>query len=159
MAQWITFLIFGGFGFAMLYIGATQWRLQRRLMANARPIRVQIVRSEVFASASADTDRRLNRSTSTNTYRPEIAFRYEYEGKEYQSDLLHPTIIVRGYASRKAAAEELKPYPIGARVIAYLDPDRPDKAFLTKENSAGPIVFFVIGVVLPPLAWIVGGYI
>ena len=82
VAQWITFVIFGGGGLALLYVGVTQYFLQRRLMANAIAIEVEIIKSEI-----------------------------------------------------------------------------PTKLFLKKEEFAGPAVFIIIGIVLPPLAWIVGKYV
>jgi hypothetical protein len=82
MARWITFLIFGGGGLGLLYVGVTQYLLQRRLIANAIAIEVEIVKSEVFKSVSADTDQRLDRNTSTTTYRPDLRFRYAYDGIE-----------------------------------------------------------------------------
>ncbi len=159
MARWITFIIFGGGGFALLYVGITQYFLQRRLLANAVPIDVEIVKSEVLKSVSSNTDRRLLHNNSTTSYRPELLFRYTYGGREYSSDLLRPNIIVTGSASAESAAEELKPFPVGARVKAYLDPGIPDKAYLLQEKGAGPAVFMVIGILLPPLAWFVGKYI
>jgi hypothetical protein len=159
MARWITFIIFGGGGLVMLYVGVTQYFLQRRLLANAITIEATIVKSEVFRGVSADTDRRTLRDNSTTSYRPELLFRYSYDDKEYESDLLNPTIIVQGYGSYDAAAEELKPFPVGARVQAYLDTKNPDKAFLVAQTTAGPMVFIILGVVLPPLAWFVGKYV
>jgi hypothetical protein len=159
MARWITFLIFGGGGLGLLYVGVTQYLLQRRLMAHAIPIEVEIIKSEVFTSGSADTDRRLDRNTSTTTYRPDIRFRYAHGGQKYESDLLRPTIIVQGYASRESAAKELASFPLGAKVPAFVDPQHPDKAYLKQEEFAGPLVFMILGVILPPLAWIVGKYI
>ena len=159
MAQWITFVIFGGGGLALLYVGVTQYFLQRRLMANAIAIEVEIIKSEIFKSKSADTDQRLNRNNSTTSFRPEIRFRYTFAEREYESDLLRPTIIVRGYASAENAAKELAPFHIGAKALAYVDPQHPDKAFLKKAAFAGPAVFIIIGNVLPPLAWMVGKYI
>lgn len=159
MARWITFLIFGGGGLVLLYVGATQYFLQRRLMTNAMAIEVEIIKSEVFKSVSADTDQRLNRSNSTTSFRPEIRFRYTFDGREYESDLLGPTIIVQGYASAENAAKELAPYPLGSRALAFVDPQHPDKAFLKKEELAGPAVFMILGVILPPLAWFVGKYV
>jgi len=154
-----TFLIFGGGGLALLYVGVTQYFLQRRLMANAIAIEVEIIKSEIFKSVSADTDQRLHRNNSTTSFRPEIRFRYTFAEREYESDLLRPTIIVRGYASVENATKELAPFHIGAKALAYVDPQHPDKAFLEKEAFAGPAVFIIIGIVLPPLAWIVGKYI
>lgn len=90
MAQIITFLIFGGFGFVMLYVGVTQFFMQRRLLANAKRVSAVIVHSEVFSSTSSDTDPRPLRSTSTTTHRPDVRFRYLVGEREYESDLLHP---------------------------------------------------------------------
>jgi hypothetical protein len=123
------------------------------------PIEVEIIKSEVFKSVSADTDRRLERNNSTTSYRPDVRFRYAYGGQEYESDLLRPTIIVQGYASKESATEELARFPVGARVPAFIDPQHPDKAYLKNEEFAGPIVFIILGIILPPLAWIVGKYI
>jgi hypothetical protein len=159
MARWITLIIFGGAGLGFLYVGVTQYFLQRRLLANAIMIEATIVKSEVFKSVSVDTDRRPLKNTSTNSYRADIRFRYSYGGQEYESDMVNPTIIVQGYGSSDGAAEELKPFPLGARVPAYLNVDHPDKAYLVQEKSAGPMVFMILGVLLPPLAWFVGKYV
>jgi hypothetical protein len=159
MARIITFVIFGGFGFVMLYVGVTQYFMQRRLLANAQRVDARITHSEVFSSTSADTDPRPLRSTSTTTHRPDVKFRYQLGGSEYESDLMHPNIIVRSYASREAAAEALEPFPLNATVRAYVDPSLPGKAYLIPSAGNGPIVFMILGVVLPPLAWWVGKYI
>lgn len=159
MAQIIVFLIFGGFGFVMLYVGVTQYFRQKRLLRRAVPVRATILKSEVFSSTSADTDPRLQRSTSTTTHRPEVRFRYEVNGATHESDLLRPNIIVTGYASREAAAAVLAPYPVGAEVSAWVDPETPDAGFLEAEAGAGPVVFMIIGVVLPPVAWWVGKWV
>ena len=134
VAQGITFLIFGGGGLALLDVGVTQYFLQRRLMANAIAIEVEIIKSQIFKSVSADTDQRLNRNNSTTSFRPEIRFRYTFAEREYESDLLRPTIIVRGYASAEKAAKELAPFHIGAKALAHVDPQHPDKAFLKKKR-------------------------
>ena len=117
------------------------------------------MKSEVHESVSADTDARLGRSNSTTSYRPDVQFRYSYRGRAYESDLLKPTIIVQGFASSETAAEELKPFPVGARVPAWVDPQNPDKAYLVQEGGAGPIVFIILGILLPPIAWVVGKYL
>jgi hypothetical protein len=159
MAQIITFLIFGGFGFVMLYVGVTQFFMQRRLLANAKRVSAVIVHSEVFRSTSSDTDPRPLRSTSTTTHRPDVRFRYLVGEREYESDLLHPSIIVRTYASREAAADALVPFPVNATVSAYVDPSLPDKAYLIATEGNGPVVFMIIGMLLPPIAWWVGKYV
>lgn len=159
MAQIITFVLFGGFGLVMLYVGTTQYVQQKRLLARAESVDAVITHSSVFTSASADTDSRLGRSNSTTSHRPDVKFRYVTSGREYESDLLHPTIIVRSYASREAAVEALTSFPVGARVRAFVDPSLPEKAFLIAQSSGAPRVFIIIGVLLPPIAWIVGAYV
>lgn len=153
MAQWIVFIIFGGFGLVLAGVGVTQAILQARLLAAAQPVPATITKSEVFKSTSHDTDQRLNRSTSTNSYRPDVRFRYTVADVEYESDLLYPTIIVQGYASSDSAAAELKPFPLGAGVTAHVDPAHPDKAFLIAERSSLPMGFIIVGLVVVPLAW------
>lgn len=159
MAQIITFVIFGGFGVVMLYVGVTQFLQQRRNLTNAERVDATIVHSQVFTSTSSNTDKRLLRSNSTTSHRADVKFRYRVSGTEYESDLLYPNSIVQGYASESSAAAELVPFPLNATVRAYVDPSRPDKAFLIAEATKGPIVFIVLGVLLPPIAWVVGKYI
>jgi hypothetical protein len=156
---WIAFVLFGGGGLVLLWVGVTQYRLQRRLLGHSVPVEVEIVKSEVFSSTSRDTDRRPGRSTSTTTHRPDVRFRYEVDGRTYESDLIYPNVIVRSYASHGAAAEELRPFPVGGRVVGFVDPTIPDKAFLIRDEGGGPKVFIVLGVILPPLAWFVSYYI
>jgi Protein of unknown function (DUF3592) len=159
MAQIIVFLIFGGFGLVMLYVGVTQYFRQRRLLRRAQPVDATILKSEVFSSKSADTDSRLLRDNSTTTHRPELRFRYEVNGQTYESELLYPNIIGVGYASRESAAEVLTPFPVGAKVRAFVDPALPDQACLIAEAGAGPVVFVIIGILLPPVAWFVGQWV
>jgi hypothetical protein len=159
IARIIVFVIFGGFGLVMLYVGLTQLITQRRLLADAERVDAVIVHSEVFSSTSSDTDPRPLRSTSTTTHRPDVRFRYRVGGGEYESDLMYPTIIVRTYASREAAAEALAPYPLQATVRAYVDPSLPDKAYLIASAGNGPLVFIIVGLLLPPIAWFAGKYV
>ena len=153
MAQWIVFLLFAGFGVTLAYVGITQWYLQRAILSAARPVEATITRSEVFESRSSNTDRRPLRDNSTTSYRPEVRFTYVVDGHSYESDLLYPTIIVQGYASRDSAAAELIPFPLGAKVSAHVDPAHPDKGFLIAQRSAAPTIFIIVGVALIPIAW------
>jgi hypothetical protein len=159
MTQIITFLIFGGFGAMFLVVGARQWLQQRRRLAAMQPVEAVVVDVGVRSGTSSNTDTRLLRDNSTTTHEPVVRFRYRLGGREYESDMLRPTNIVRTYASRDAAIAVLKPYAPGARIRALVDPAEPDKAFLIAEAGAGPAVFLVLGVLLPPIAWFVGGLI
>lgn len=142
--RWLFVLMFGGLGLMLLFVGVTQYFLQKRIAANARPVQVTIIRSEVIRSETKDTDTSLTRSTSTVTWSPEVAFTYQVNGQTYESDMLRPNIIGTGFASQEAAAEEIAAYPSGARVIAHVDEAHPDKAFLKLETGSGPIVFMLV---------------
>jgi hypothetical protein len=156
VARIIAYIICGGFSVMMLFVGTTQFLRQRRLLDHAEQVDAEIVKSEVFVSTSADTDPSLTRNTSTTSYRPDVTFRYRVGGVQYESELLHPNIIVTSYASRESAAEALAPFPVNAKVRAWVDPSAPDKAFLIAEAGNGPLVFVVVGLVLIPVAWLVG---
>jgi len=153
LARLIVFILFGGFGVFLFIVGLTQYVQQRRLLAAAQPIDAVITRSEVHSSRSSPVGKRPLRDQGITTHRAEVAFRYEIDGREYESDLMRPAIIVRGYASSEGAAEELRSFPVGAHVKAYVDPTRPDKAFLIPEPAPGPLVFMIVGLAVVPLAW------
>lgn len=159
MARIVTLLIFGGFASMFLYVGFTQWWQQRRNLEHAESIDATIVHSDIKSSTTADTDGRVGFSNSTTSHSPEVRFRYVVSGDTYESTRLRATIIERGYASRESAAEELKPFPLHATVRAWVNPAHPEQAFLLAERSNGPIVFLILGVLLPPLGWFVGKYV
>src|SRR5215212_2320569 len=159
MARIITLIICCGFAAMFLYVGAMQFWQQRRNLAHAKPIDAVIVHSAVKVSKTRDTDERVGFSNSTTTYLPEVRFRYAVAGTEYESERLHPSIIEQSYGSELAAAEVLAPFPLEARVRAHVNTAHPDQAFLIAEKGNGPLVFLILGVLLPPLGWLVGKYV
>jgi hypothetical protein len=48
---------------------------------------------------------------------------------------------------------------VNATVTAYVDPSLPDKAYLIATAGNGAVVFMVLGVLLPPIAWWVRKYV
>ena len=151
MAKIIIILIACSFGVMMLWVGFTQHARQRRLLREAMPVEAVILESGVSGSKSADTDPRLLRSTSTSSYTPLIRFKYRVQGIAYESAMLYPTIIERGYPSADAAQAEVRGFPAGATVQAFVDPAQPDKAFLKRHEGAGPVVFVIVGLLVPVL--------
>ena len=149
-------LVFGTFGVVMLWVGVTQYFQQKRLLARASAIEAEIIESRVKSSTSSNMDRRPLRSTSTTTHAPVMRFRYTLGGAVYESDMLRPSIIERTYASADDARAELSPFPVGARVTAMVDPSLPERAFLVNEASAAPVVFVIVGLLVPPLAFLAG---
>jgi hypothetical protein len=145
--------VFGSFGLVLLYVGARQYIQQRRLLSHANPVDAEVVVSEVQSSTSSGTGSGPLRKSGTTSHVAVVKFRYEVGGAWHESDLLRPTSIARGHASRDAAAAELEPYPVGARVTAFVHPALPDKGYLVQEASAAPVVFIVLGILLPPVVW------
>ena len=62
-------------------------------------------------------------------------------------------------ASDRLRDELLAPFPVNARVRAYVDRAHPQHAFLIHESTNGPIVFLVLGLLMPFLGWLTGKYI
>lgn len=152
--RWIFVLMFAGLGAMMVYVGVTQYVLQQRIAEHARPIEVEIIRSEVTRSVSSDTDQRALRDNSSTTYAPEVRFRYIVNGREYESAMVRPNIIETTYGSHEAAAAELVEYPLGARVQAWVDDAHPENAFLILEKGIGPIVFVFVGLIALGVAFL-----
>jgi hypothetical protein len=149
-------IVFGGGGLVLLVVGVRQYFQQKRVLANATQVEAEILVSEVFTSRSGGAGSKPLQDRSTTTHRPDVRFRYTVNRTVHESDLLRPTIIVRSYASESAAAAELAPFPVGARVSAWVDPTLPDKAFLVREASSTPVGFMIIGALLPPVAYVAG---
>jgi hypothetical protein len=160
MAQIVTFIVAAGLGLMLLVVGSLQWVQQRRNLANAQPVQATITHAQVVSNTSMATGHEpLRMSNSSTTHRPDVRFRYTVDGHSHESDLLYPSSFVRSYASRADAEQVLAPFPVHAAVSAYVDRAQPDKAFLISEASNGPAVFIVLGLVLPPLGWLVGKWI
>lgn len=159
MARVITLVLFCAFAAMFLYVGAVQFWQQRRNLAHSERVDAVIVHSAVKSSTTSDTDGRVGFSNSTTSHLPEVRFQYTVGGAQYASERLYPSIIGRGYASEAAAAEVLAPFPLQSNVRAYVNAAHPDQAFLIAERSNGPVVFLVLGALLPPLGWFVGKYV
>lgn len=138
-------LMFGGIGSMLLYVGTREYFLQRRVLATAVPVEAVILSADVRTTKSSDTDTRLLRDNSTTSHHPEVRFAYTFRGVRYESDMIYPTIIVRAYASRESAAEDIREYVPGAVVKAYADATLPQRGFLRLERSSNPTWFIVAG--------------
>lgn len=139
-------LVFGGLGIMLITVGTREFFIQKRVMANAVEVDAEILSATVTQSTSPDMDRRLLRDNSTTSYSPEVRFAYMLNGVRYESDMLYPTVIVTGFASRERALEEIKDYTSGAKVRAYADASSPQRGFLRFESSANPKWFIIAGV-------------
>lgn len=138
-------LMFGGLGIMLVYVGSREFIIQRRIVATAEPIEATILLSRVVTAKSSDTDNRPLRDNSTTSHTPEVRFSYTFRGIRYESDLLYPTVIQRGYASAESAQDEIKVYTPGSTVQAFADASLPERGFLRLERSNNPVWFMVAG--------------
>jgi hypothetical protein len=155
----IVLIVFGGFGLFMLYVGSTQFIQQRRLLSTTQLVDAEIVVSEVRTiteTTSSSSTSNFSGGGRHTTHSPEVQFSYEFQGVSYQSDMIYPTTIGSAYGSYDSVLEELKPFPAGARVKAFVSSAAPDKAFLKPVSGSGPVVFMIVGLLLPPIAWLFG---
>jgi hypothetical protein len=143
--------LFTIFGLVLFGVGAQQYLQQRRLTAHPQRVPATITRSEVVPITSSEQGSR----SRVKAYRPEVRFSYVVAGNTYESELLRPTIIGADFASHEEAAAQLAPFPKGASVSAYVNPSLPDKAYLVRETTSGPLVFMLVGLGVPPLTWLV----
>ena len=139
-------VVFGTIGLVMLLFGAYEVFMQRRLMASSQEVQATISESSVSISRDLSTD--SNSSPSAFSYEPVVKFSYEIAGKQHESTLLRPLITGRAYNSEAAAANELTPFPAGKRVVAFVNPKYPDRAYLLREPSQRPVNFMIIGVIV-----------
>ncbi len=139
-------LLFGGLGIMLLVVGTREFFIQRHVLATAVPVEAIILSAGVKTSTSSDTDTRLLRDNSTTTHHPEVRFAYTFRGVRYESDMLYPSVIVRSFASRESAAEEIREYVPGSTVKAYADASLPQRGFLRLEWSSNPTWFIIAGV-------------
>jgi len=138
-------LMFGGLGIMLIFVGGREFIIQRRIVATAQPVQATILSARVVSTKSSDTDTRTLRDNSTTTHTPEVRFSYTIGDVRYESDMLYPTIIQRGYASVESAEEELVAYQPGAVVQAFADSSLPERGFLRLEKSNNPVWFMVAG--------------
>ncbi len=144
--KYLFLTLFGALGVMMLIVGVKQSFQQRRLLTNVRQVAAHITRSDVVKQQSSNTDQRPLRDNSTTSFRAEIEFEYEIQGVRYSSAMLYPTVITTSYPTEEMARQIILPYPVDSEVQAYVNPDFPDRAFLVKESSIGPVVFVIVGI-------------
>lgn len=96
-----------------------------------------------------------------STYKVAVTFSYTYGGRDYTSDRYDFTNFYSGGYDGKAAVVAL--YPAGSRSAAYVNPENPSEAVLSRNFGGRYLVgllgllFFAPGLLL--LIWIVGSRI
>lgn len=137
--------IFMVIGLVMAGYGFTQYQGQSESINNAVNITATVT----------DTDVRIDSSRRGGIdYQAEITFNYSYEGNNYSSDFIYPLDDDREFNQESEAENFIGNYPVGERVEASVNPEKPGEAFLMAERSDQPLLFMIIG----GLMVVMGGY-
>jgi hypothetical protein len=130
-------LIFAGVGYAVTF----KWGkplLDRAEESRTWPsVTGTIEQSEIAQGRDSDGDR---------TYRPDIVYRYEIDGRTMRSG----DVYVGGAASTSAKSDAFQivnRYPVGQQVEVYYDPAAPGKAVLIPGEAPGGKIAFWVGVI------------
>jgi len=78
-------------------------------------------------------------------YRPVITYTYTYEGTAYTANEYYASMAEPGFDTEAGAREVLEAYPTDTTVTAYITPDAPGTAFLTREQSGEPLKWIGLG--------------
>ena len=127
-------LAFGGFGGWGVY---QQFRVRHFLSVQG-----EVTHSEVG----------VNRSTEGSTFYPDIRFRYTVDGQTHDTGEYRIQVISSSGQSGKQ--EIVRRYPVGSKVQAWYDPDKPEVAVIDNSFSFFPVIFLAIGVIV--LGFIIG---
>ena len=125
---------FGGFGGWGVY---QQFRVRQFL-----PVEGEVTLSDVG----------VNRSTEGTTFYPDIHFRYTVDGQTHDTGRYR--IMVISSSGRSGKQEVVRRYPVGSKVRAWYDPNKPDVAVIDNSFSFFPAIFLTIGVIV--LGFIIG---
>lgn len=114
-------------GFGLATIGWVDYAAATDVTANAEPTDVTVVESEVTDSGGSASDR---------TYSVSIVYEYEVDGETYRSSGVRPGISDRSYEQRRRAATVVRKYPENETATGYVDPERPERAYLEQPSAA-----------------------
>lgn len=100
---------------------------------------------------------RSHSSDDGTTYSVDVVYRYEVDGREFHSDRYH--FLSGSSSGYEGKREVVDRYPPGAEVTAWVDPENPGSAVLTRELSAEwlfgllPLIFVFAGLGAMVLVW------
>lgn len=130
--------LFGVFPFAigsfLFYVTVIEPYLTGRRAMDWIETPCEVVHANVREDVHTTSNRGPERSTTTSTtYELELAFRYEFDGKEYVSQRYDFTNIGDGYSQwREDVADRYQP---GTQTVCYVNPDDPAEAVIERSSQ------------------------
>lgn len=140
LAGFIFSVIFAaGGGTSLWFASRDNWKEVSARMQNAP---CTIVSSRVKTSTSTSKGR------TKTTHRPDILFRYEWDGRAWHSEWTDFSKNSFSSSSRSSAEEIVRRHPAGASQSCWVDPQQPWVAVLEKETRGAWLLWtlgFVFG--------------
>jgi len=127
-------LVCGGFFFILIlalgvYLVSFSVRSKKKAEASQGwpSVPGMILTSEVKRSMSTDDD-----GNTDYSYTPAVTYSYQVNGQPYESNLIAFGGVV-GHSNPAKAQEQLTPFPAGAQVPVFFNPQKPDEAVLSQK--------------------------
>jgi hypothetical protein len=137
-----------GIGLFLFFLGAGFCWLMAKSFAKASDTRKWVETPCLIIQSEMTKRADLNIAAE---YRWEVAFKYQYEGGDYVSELYKP----RGQKWQKSiekVKKQIAEYPQDARSVCYVNPEDPSMAILDHDTKAAgysiwfPAIFSVGGI-------------
>ena len=127
-------LCFAAFGSLFVWLFILSPWLRSQEAASWSEVPAVVLSSEIAVNRSGD---------GGPTYRPNIVYRYEFDGEPFESNVYGPAGHV-STSDRSAAFEAVKRHPPGEDVSAYINPADPADAMLNRDWSLGLEAFVLV---------------
>lgn len=139
------FVLVGGY---LAATGGQRIVVQRRAVESYEPVDATVEDSDFEARG---------REGPSQTFKPEITYEYEYDGKTYTSDTVFPG---GNYDSRdeESVRRLVDNHNVGDDVTVYVDPDDPESSYLVEGELRTAMLFVVAGVVIVAAGVGLGAY-
>ncbi len=132
------------FLYASLWSTYWQWRAHTSFV----PVQATVVSATVYTRGG-------DRTTHGPSFRPHVVYRYQVEGRNFQSDRYFFT--GDGWADRDAAATTVARHAPGSVVPAYVDAASPQRAVLDRSRPRLGALLFLLPFAAAGVALVVYG--
>ena len=132
-----------GFG---AFLGVCGWSMINQAKKSVYEIDTWTRARATVVSAEVESDTARNTSSTgpsmVTVYRPAVTYRYTIEGREYSSDRY--TVMDPQRRDMGEVREIVESYAAGKEVTAYVNPEDPSEAVLSREDK-GPSIGLLVG--------------
>jgi len=141
-------LVFAGIGAFLIY-QSVRGRQKADASQSWPSTSGQITEAHVSHHTSSDTDGEMS-----DHYTPQVKYTYQAIGQEYQGDKLGFG-FQQSFGSQAKAQAALAPFPVGAQVTVYYDPNNPAEAVLERK-AGGATLSLVLGIIFVVIGLCIG---